>query len=189
MVTRFGHGTKGDALTRDDHRLKDWGQLPKEFFEFLDWCKGQEISSYLEVGAREGLSARLLCEELGVDDVTIVDLPDGPWGRPETDSQLIDNMEELGIPYRIFFGDSKDPEIIEAVSTRRYDLVFIDGDHSYEGVKADYENYGPLGNIVVLHDVNQQPNSKAYGPTRLFNELGGDKIAYSSKGIGIISGT
>jgi predicted O-methyltransferase YrrM len=35
------------------------------------------------------------------------------------------------------------------------DLLFIDGDHSYQGVKADWDTYCPLlrpGSVVVFHD-------------------------------------
>ena len=39
--------------------------------------------------------------------------------------------------------------------TPSIDLLFIDGDHSYDGVKADWEAYKEflkLGSIVVFHD-------------------------------------
>jgi len=56
-------------------------------------------------------------------------------------------------------GDSVDPKTLEELKTvlagREIDLLFIDGNHSYEGVKADYEFYGPLvRHLVVFHDVN-----------------------------------
>jgi predicted O-methyltransferase YrrM len=38
------------------------------------------------------------------------------------------------------------------------DALFIDGDHSYGGVRADFERYGRLvrrGGIIALHDVNE----------------------------------
>ncbi len=35
-----------------------------------------------------------------------------------------------------------------------YDLVFIDGDHSYPGVSGDYKRYGPLARrAIMFHDV------------------------------------
>jgi predicted O-methyltransferase YrrM len=38
------------------------------------------------------------------------------------------------------------------------DALFIDGDHSYDGVRLDFERYGPLvrsGGMILLHDVNE----------------------------------
>ena len=40
-----------------------------------------------------------------------------------------------------------------------FDFVFIDADHSYEGVKGDWINYTPRvkqGGLVALHDTNQE---------------------------------
>jgi cephalosporin hydroxylase len=39
---------------------------------------------------------------------------------------------------------------------RRLDLLFIDGDHSYEGVRRDFESYSPLvraGGLIAFHDI------------------------------------
>lgn len=38
------------------------------------------------------------------------------------------------------------------------DALFIDGDHTYEGVRSDFERYGKLvraGGLIALHDVNE----------------------------------
>jgi predicted O-methyltransferase YrrM len=56
-------------------------------------------------------------------------------------------------------GDSKNPEIISRASEEiggEVDILFVDGDHRYEGVKADAENFLPLvrsGGIAFFHDV------------------------------------
>lgn len=42
----------------------------------------------------------------------------------------------------------------------RIDFVFVDGDHSYEGIKADWEGWAPLiaaGGLIGLHDSRSTP--------------------------------
>lgn len=60
-------------------------------------------------------------------------------------------------------GDSHAPEIIARAQERGpFDLVFIDGDHTYAGVKQDAEAYGAMvrpGGLIAFHDVNA-----VYGP-------------------------
>jgi predicted O-methyltransferase YrrM len=44
------------------------------------------------------------------------------------------------------------------------DLLFIDGDHTYEGVKQDFEMYRQFvadGGLIALHDIVPHPKSKA----------------------------
>lgn len=44
---------------------------------------------------------------------------------------------------------------------RRFDLAFLDGDHSAEQAKRDWENAQPLGDKFVLHDTDQMPGCRA----------------------------
>lgn len=69
----------------------------------------------------------------------------------------------------------------------KYDMVFIDGDHSYEGVKSDYETVKtrltPNG-IIFFHDVwwDVVP-PPVDGPIRLLTELGGIVLNLSHLGV------
>jgi cephalosporin hydroxylase len=46
--------------------------------------------------------------------------------------------------------------VVEALGENKLDFLFIDGDHTYEGVKQDLENYRSLvrpGGLIALHDI------------------------------------
>jgi cephalosporin hydroxylase len=57
-------------------------------------------------------------------------------------------------------GNSHEQVMIEKLkgllAGRQIDFLFIDGDHTYNGVKQDYEMYSPLvrpGGLIVFHDI------------------------------------
>lgn len=79
-------------------------------------------------------------------------------------------------------GDSKDPETLKKLKKMLGDstvnLLFIDGDHSYEGAKSDYEMYAPLvTDIVALHDIS----SPKHGVWKFWKELTEDFATTHSK--------
>ena len=57
--------------------------------------------------------------------------------------------------------------------------MFIDGDHSYRGVKQDWEMYGHLGKQVIFHDIKI---GNGLGVSQLWNEIEGDKEEYIAPG-------
>ena len=49
-------------------------------------------------------------------------------------------------------------EWVEKLADKEFDFLFIDADHSYEGVLRDYQNWSPLvklHGLVAFHDTNQ----------------------------------
>jgi predicted O-methyltransferase YrrM len=68
--------------------------------------------------------------------------------------------------------DSRDVETIRQVRSslrgKLLDLLFIDGDHGYEAVKADFTDYAPLvrpGGLVVFHDIARDFHTRYGKPT------------------------
>jgi predicted O-methyltransferase YrrM len=56
--------------------------------------------------------------------------------------------------------DSHSPETVRAVmdclAGRSLDVLYLDGDHSYEGIRSDFQMYAPLvrhGGMIVFHDI------------------------------------
>lgn len=166
-----------------------------EWYKFVVYLRRQRVTSYLEIGAREGIALRYLVDHVPtIERVVAVDLPGAKWGRPDSAAALSDNLDALrdNVSRHIYLGDSTSAVVVCHVREfAPFDVVFIDGDHSYDGVRQDYENYAPMGRIVALHDINHPADSKAYGPTKLWNEIKGENYAEiiaidSRKGIGVI---
>lgn len=88
------------------------------------------------------------------------------------------NAIHIGIDKSVAFatpdilGDSHDKKTLEALKAllneMPINLLFIDGDHTYGGVKKDYEMYAPLvENIIALHDIS----SPKHGVWMFWDEL------------------
>src|SRR6266496_776319 len=74
--------------------------------------------------------------------------------------------------------DSHDLATVRLVKTllgnTMIDFLFIDGDHTYDGVKADFELYSPLvrkGGMVAFHDIMTHPPETNCEVDKLWKEL------------------
>lgn len=111
----------------------------------------------VEIGAEFGMSTSIFCRG-ALPNVTIVSVDLFP-GTMLGDH--LNNLAEAGYGARTHQvqGDSKLAG--KQWSRGEIDLLFIDGDHSYEGVKADIDTWVPyvaIGGVVAFHDVAQMTN-------------------------------
>ncbi len=142
-----------------------FGQQNEEEFVWLldNYVKG--VASILEVGSSFGHSLRMMAHasqpgarirsvDLGFDY-----FQEGKQAvrrySVEALRSLIGDLSTAGYDTDVFIGDSHSPEAVAwAAQWAPYDFIFIDGDHDYEGVRADWLNYGPLGRTVAFHDID-----------------------------------
>lgn len=100
----------------------------------------------LEIGVRTGISTAAFLRGLEKNGGHLYSL--------DTNSDC--GKVFAGHPQWTFIhGDSRDASVIGRMLCP-FDILFIDGDHTYEGVKADLANYAPLvksGGRIILHDV------------------------------------
>lgn len=133
-----------------------------------------DIRSVLEIGSCYGASAVWFARHEMIERVTCVDL----WCEiPEhgipSDVQLkfLHNCEIAGVADRVRMvrGDSHDEETFQAC--RRADLVYLDGDHTYEGARMDILAYGPLARKVLAGDDYDFSLPSVAGVIRAVDEL------------------
>lgn len=163
-------------------------QKPTELAGFLALVMDLDpLELIVEVGAFDG--GTLWAWQQICPAVIGVDLP--PPGH-----ELTVRLNSLGCP--IVCGDSHATETLERLEAlldgRPVDMLFIDGDHTYDGVKADHELYSPLvrpGGLVGFHDICQHPQMEFVQVNRFWATLDGDLetfIAYPPTwgGIGVV---
>lgn len=117
----------------------------------------------LEIGTARGGTLYLFCQNSSADAVIVsLDLPFGinGGGYPEWKAPIYQSFARPGQELILIRGDSHQEssrqQVLDAAGDAPFDLIMIDADHRYEGVKRDFELYAPLvaeNGVIVLHDV------------------------------------
>ncbi len=152
-----------------------------EFFQSL------KLNTFLEIGTNQG-GTFAIWSKLSSDGIRIsVDLPGGDFGS-NFDLENRDNYHKsLGTNVHMLHGSSHDNSMLESVEQilngEKVDFLFIDGDHTFLGVKLDYLMYKHLvkpGGWIAFHDIkdtwfHQSVNCRV---DQLWSELKGNKIEF-----------
>jgi predicted O-methyltransferase YrrM len=182
--------------------LRQWDNLsfanfpnrPQRNFEDLDWLLGSNSANkgllllqfdeaaflfrlvrsrpaaqILEIGRYHGGSAFLFAVAGDHNSiVTSIDI------APQNDELLQIALRKSGLADKVqlLVGDSR----VGEARMNSYDLVFVDGDHSYEGVANDYEHWRkavkPGGYLAFHNSADGAPHTATLpGPSRLVREI------------------
>lgn len=111
------------------------------------------IDLYGEIGVAAGGTTRLMHELVGFNDGVLIDN-----GAHPNHKHFTHNVAKL--PCHFIQGDSHAAYVFDTLRNYlsagvKFDVVFIDGDHSYEGVKQDIELVLPYctpDTLLIFHD-------------------------------------
>jgi len=126
-------------------------QVKHEFLNFLKFVKEINPKYILEIGTANG-GTLFLFSKIAKGDASIIsiDLPGGGFGGgyPFWKIPLYKSFASKNQRIHLIRASSHDKSTLENVKKiigdRKVDLLFIDGDHTYNGVKNDFEMYKSL---------------------------------------------
>lgn len=169
-----------DFSYRHSFNLLIPGQIESEIRSFLDIAIKAQPRNVLEVGTAHGGNLFLLTK-IARDNAKVIsiDLPGGDFGGGYFSRKQMVYKKFATKNQKVFLirGDSHDKKTLaeaqEILGQETIDLLFIDADHTYEGVKSDFEMYSALlqpGSIVGFHDIANSPEAN-YGVQKYWNEI------------------
>lgn len=131
-------------------------QLKSEFVKFSKLLKSRKINNVLEIGTANGGTLYLLSRIINKRGVIVsLDLEQPKWKQGFYKSFALGEQQIF-----LVAGNSHKKQTLKKVKkiflNKKVDLLFIDGDHSYDGVKSDFNMYKGLvkiGGIIAFHDI------------------------------------
>jgi cephalosporin hydroxylase len=127
--------------------LKVW-QYPKQFAPYLITLLQMNISSYVEIGAYYGGSFIITCEYLRRFNRLQRCVAIDPYLSPAID-EYRNLRDEV-----VWIGDrSTSATALQELAGRRWDYVFVDGDHDPQTVWADYHAASAHGKYVGFQGI------------------------------------
>jgi predicted O-methyltransferase YrrM len=145
-------------------------QVRSELRQFIELVRSREPRTILEVGTANGGTLFALAQVCAADALVVsIDLPGGPFGGgyPGWRRSLYQSFVQPNQRLVLLLGDSHTDEMVttvqHALDGRALDVILIDADHSYGGVRRDFENYSRFiapGGLVAFHDIVPESASR-----------------------------
>ncbi len=172
------------------HGLVKPFQVEEELRTLLAIVEGSNPARILEIGTATG-GTLFLVSRLAHDKAHIIsiDLPAGHFGGgyPSWRIPFYKSFASKGQKVHLIRGNSHDSrtnkKVMDILSGEKLDFLYIDGDHTYEGVKNDFIMYSVLvksGGMIAMHDIARNPSEAGCNVHAFWEEI---KLRYRHKEI------
>ncbi len=159
-----------------------------EIYQAVDFIINQEISNFLEIGTNQGGTFYAWTCASNPGTRISIDIPHGEFGTNDFDESKRNSILS-GYPGDCYFisGNSQDPlnliKVENYLQGKKLDFLFIDGDHTEEGVTRDFFLYKHLvkeNGWIGFHDIKDSDfhHSNNCFVDKLWHKLSGNKIEF-----------
>lgn len=170
-----------DFVFNSCHSYLAPAQVKSEITSLLYFVKGVKPKTMMEIGTARGGTLFLFSKVVPKDSFIIsLDLPGGRFGGgyPRFKIPLYKSFAKNKQIINLIRQDSHNIKTLQKIKDilgdRKIDFLFIDGDHTYEGVKRDFELYSQLvrkGGIIAFHDIAPHPPETKCEVSKFWNEI------------------
>ena len=168
------------ALAREAQRRGAMQKL-RELAPLIALLRRRTPSVVVEIGTARGGTLYAWCQVADPQALLVsIDLPCGPFGGGYTAEDASTFRAYAAPGQRLHFvrADSHVDEtrqmLEQILNGAQIDFLMIDGDHTYEGVRRDFEMYAPFvgsGNPIAFHDILPHPQGTASEVDQFWNEI------------------
>jgi len=142
--------------------IDSW-QYPNQFSKYLHYLSQCDIESYVEIGCHKGGTFIITVEYLNRFKPLSRCLAVDNWPR-----DIIKEYKLIRPEIEYLTTSSQSSEFYNAYLAYNWDLVLIDGDHSYKGAQEDYNIVKDRARYIAFHDI---ANSLCPGTQQIWADM------------------